>query len=100
MTTDREAAERRHASTLLEPLSSSADTRASQVQFAPRDKFHVVLTCYLGIEGQDLYSRDGVLFRDSAVCCADITDGTRNTLRAGERPASADMPSGWWYVGK
>jgi prepilin-type processing-associated H-X9-DG protein len=53
----------------------------------------------LGVEGQDLSSRDGVLFRDSAVRFADISDGMSNTLLAGERPASADMQFGWWYAG-
>ena len=29
----------------------------------------------------------------------DITDGTSNTLFAGERPPSADFQFGWWYAG-
>src|SRR5262249_7070228 len=56
-------------------------------------------TAYLGLEGLDQYSRDGVLFLDSHVSLADITDGTSQTLMAGERPPSADEMLGWWYAG-
>ncbi len=85
--------------TVVPIFACPADPRARQLQFAPRDKFNVALTSYLGVEGQDLYSHDGVLFRDSAVRFADITDGMSNTLLAGERPASADLQFGWWYAG-
>jgi prepilin-type processing-associated H-X9-DG protein len=30
---------------------------------------------------------------------ADISDGTSQTLFAGERPPSADFQFGWWYAG-
>ncbi|MGH7170495.1 MAG: DUF1559 domain-containing protein [Gemmataceae bacterium] len=85
--------------TVMPIFACPADPRSAQVQFAPRDKFNVALTCYLGVEGQDLYSKDGLLFRDSAIRFADITDGLSNTLLAGERPASTDFQFGWWYAG-
>jgi prepilin-type N-terminal cleavage/methylation domain-containing protein len=85
--------------TVIPIFACPADPRADQVQFAPRDKFNVALTSYLGVEGQDLYSKDGLLFRDSAIRFADITDGMSNTLLAGERPASSDFQFGWWYAG-
>jgi prepilin-type N-terminal cleavage/methylation domain-containing protein len=85
--------------TVLSTFVCPADARAFHVQFAPRDGVEVALTSYLGVEGRDLFTRDGILFRDSRVRIADITDGTSQTLLAGERPASADFQFGWWYAG-
>ena len=57
------------------------------------------LTSYLGVEGLNLNSRDGVLYAESATRLGDITDGLSQTLLAGERPPSADLEYGWWYAG-
>jgi prepilin-type processing-associated H-X9-DG protein len=56
-------------------------------------------TAYLGLEGVDQYSQDGVLFLDSGVRWSDVTDGASQTLMVGERPPSADEMFGWWYAG-
>lgn len=85
--------------TVIPVLVCPADSRVSQAQLVPRDKIMVAFTCYLGVNGTDLTTRDGVLFRDSQVRFHDITDGQSTTLLAGERPPSADLQFGWWYAG-
>jgi prepilin-type processing-associated H-X9-DG protein/prepilin-type N-terminal cleavage/methylation domain-containing protein len=86
-------------STVIPLFVCPSDGRAEQVQVAQREQIPVAFTCYLGVEGKDTSSLDGILFRDSKVRVADITDGTSSTLFAGERPPSADFQYGWWYAG-
>jgi hypothetical protein len=62
--------------TVMPIFACPADARADHVHLAPRDQLYVALTCYLGVEGQDLYSRDGILCMNSAIRIADISDGT------------------------
>ncbi|MBA4189136.1 MAG: hypothetical protein C0467_14150 [Planctomycetaceae bacterium] len=59
----------------------------------------VGLTMYLGNCGTTGTSYDGVLFTNSNLKMADITDGTSNTIIVGERPPSSDLAFGWWFAG-
>lgn len=85
--------------TVVRTYSCPADGRAEQPVTATIDKFSVALTNYLGVSGKDLTTLDGILFRDSHIRVADISDGTSQTLFAGERPPSANLQFGWWYAG-
>ena len=81
-----------------EDLRLSFGLRTSIVQTAP-DKTEVALTSYLGVEGLNYLSRDGILFLNSKIRLTEITDGTSSTMIVGERPPSADFQFGWWYGG-
>lgn len=59
----------------------------------------VASTNYLGVNGTDYTTRDGVFYQDSKTRTADIRDGASNTLLIGERPPSPDFWYGWWYAG-
>ncbi len=62
-------------------------------------KARIGLTSYLGVQGTNQKFKDGVLFVDSHIRFADVTDGLSNTLFVGERPHSGDEGFGFWYAG-
>ena len=76
-----------------------SDARGPQAVAGPAQGLFVAFTAYLGNSGTNAQNRDGILFADSAVKFAHITDGASNTLLAGERPPSADFIFGWWFAG-
>src|SRR5205814_1621831 len=61
------------------------------------------LTGYLGVSGKDQFKedggQDGILYVNSGIKFADITDGTSNTIMVGERPPSNDLYYGWMWAG-
>jgi prepilin-type N-terminal cleavage/methylation domain-containing protein/prepilin-type processing-associated H-X9-DG protein len=79
-----------------------ADSRQYQASLVIEPQFEpvvVAFTGFLGVSGTNLRAKDGVLYWNSRVRIADITDGTSSTLVAGERPPSWDLVFGWWYAG-
>jgi prepilin-type N-terminal cleavage/methylation domain-containing protein/prepilin-type processing-associated H-X9-DG protein len=74
-----------------------ADDRQYQASYAYG--VTVAFTGYLGVNGRNLRTYDGVLYWNSRVKLVDITDGASNTLVAGERPPAWDLAFGWWYHG-
>ncbi len=83
--------------TVIPFYTCPSDSRAQTAQESRG--YHVALTSYLGCEGVNLNTRDGVLFLDSHIRMADISDGTSKTIMAGERPPGPDFWFGWWYAG-
>jgi len=57
------------------------------------------LTSYPGVSGTSTYRRDGLLYTDSSVRFAEITDGTSFTLMVGERPIRPNLQYGRWFGG-
>jgi prepilin-type N-terminal cleavage/methylation domain-containing protein/prepilin-type processing-associated H-X9-DG protein len=74
------------------------DRRTLQVYYAASNTT-VAFTSYLGVNGVNVYSHDGMFFQNSFVKIEDVTDGLSNTLMIGERPPSTDLQFGWWYAG-
>ena len=83
---------------LLPIVACPADERTRAAQIT-RNQRLVGLTSYVGVNGTDYESKDGVLFGDSHVALTEISDGTSATLLLGERPPSPDFFYGWWYGG-
>ncbi len=78
-------------------FSCPADDRTQGVH-PTHNNLRVALTDYLGNLGTNYKVDNGVLFWGSHLTLLDITDGTSNTLLAGERPPSPDFWYGWWYA--
>jgi len=85
--------------TVLDVWVCNADNRTLLVQLSYGYK--VALTSYQGVAGINAaaLSKDGMLYVDSRVRFAEVTDGLSNTLFVGERPPSSDMWWGWWFAG-
>src|SRR5258708_32050770 len=59
--------------TVMGIYACPSDGRVREPQFAPRSKFYVAFTSYLGISGQNQGSKDGMLFQNSRTRLEDAT---------------------------
>jgi len=61
------------------------------------------LTSYLAVSGRNQFKeaggQDGMIYVNSGVKMAEITDGTSNTFLIGERPPSNNLLYGWQWAG-
>jgi prepilin-type processing-associated H-X9-DG protein len=72
------------------------DFSADLPEFPPAD---FAMTNYLGVNGTDQFTYDGMLYINSTVRHAEVTDGTSQTVLVGERPPAYDGYMGWWFAG-
>jgi prepilin-type processing-associated H-X9-DG protein/prepilin-type N-terminal cleavage/methylation domain-containing protein len=89
-----------------------SDPRQLKTEYVPSQpglpaSITVAFTGYAGVSGiRGDYGAppdqqwNGILYVNSRVRIADVTDGASNTLLVGERPPSADLILGWWFAGE
>jgi prepilin-type N-terminal cleavage/methylation domain-containing protein/prepilin-type processing-associated H-X9-DG protein len=77
----------------------AADDRVRTPHVSGLSRILAASTSFVGVNGRDQTTGDGLLFVNSRVSLRDVTDGTSNTLMVGERPPNPDFEYGWWYAG-
>jgi len=96
--------------------SCPSDTRNLRTWSEPGTGNEHALTSYMGVVGRDSYKeglsgggnpasgsaklpgQDGILYVNSKVRIAEVTDGVSNTVMIGERPPSSTSEYGWMWV--
>jgi prepilin-type processing-associated H-X9-DG protein len=83
--------------TVLNSVSCPCDPVAGELQWTHGGRL-VACTNYLGVNGTNYRTRDGVFTYDEPIRLAEIGNGQSTTLLIGERPPSPDFWYGWWYA--
>lgn len=83
--------------TVLQVVSCPSDPSSGKLHWT-HEGYLVACTNYLGVNGTNFKTRDGVFTYDKPVQLNEIIDGQSNTLLIGERPPSPDFWYGWWYA--
>ncbi len=82
----------------LPAVQCPSEPRIGQIYTDPTSG-QFALTNYFGVMGTTVWTNDGMLYSNSAVSVAGVTDGTSQTLFVGERGMAGDLLYGWWACG-
>ena len=80
-------------------FACSSDPYSFESHFVSTYGTWAAVTSFQGVSGESYENTNGVLFGNSDIRYAEITDGLSNTFLAGERPCSSSFHYGWWYAG-
>jgi prepilin-type N-terminal cleavage/methylation domain-containing protein/prepilin-type processing-associated H-X9-DG protein len=85
-------------------LYCPADSRANLTVTEPDEDHDAMITVafteYLGVSGIKSGDRLGILYLNSKIRMAEVSDGLSNTLLVGERPVNGEPWFGWWFAGE
>ena len=83
---------------IVPTFACPADDRYRSLQVEYNTGKKLAYTSYLCASGTNLKSCDGVLYADSAIKFAHVTDGLTQTILIGERPTHNRFYFGNWYA--